>query len=358
MNAMVLGAGLGRRMLPLTLQMPKPAIPVLGRPMVVQVLQRLALWGVTRTVINLHHLPDQLKALLGHGGLNGLPSIEFSFEETILGTGGGLRKAAPLLRGQGPLVVCNCDFLADIDIEAAMQAHARSGNLATLVLIPARPGYSVVEVATDGQILSLAGQPHAEPVRVAEHCLFTGMHIIDERVLDLIPGPGPSSIVTDVYRGLAAKGRLGAFMHSGFWWEFGSPSLYLEGSLRLFDLDLEQRLAVAEHDKIEKVRGARIALGPGAEIDDSAEILGCAAFGFTSRIGEDCSVEDSVIMPESWIGPDCRIRRCVIAQGLEISAGFEAENALVCADPGVGADLPAATRRSGSYLIHPLDPAG
>jgi len=354
MDAMVLGAGLGRRMLPLTLRMPKPAIPVLGRPMAVQVLQRLTQFGVTRAVMNLHHMPGRMRALLGRGGSNGLPQIRFSYEETILGTGGGLRNAAALFGGRGPIIVTNCDFLADIDIAAALQAHARSGQLATLVLIPARAGYSIVDVATDGRILSIAGEPPAEPERIAEKCLFTGMHVIERAVLDRIPAKRPSNIIT-VYRELAAEGRIAAYMHDGFWWEFGSPSLYLAGSLRMFDLDLEQRLRVADHDTIEELGGARVACGAGVEIDEGARLCGRAALGFSSRVGEGCFIEDSVIMPESWIGPNCRIRRSIIAQGLEVPAGFEAENELVCADIGVGDDLPPATRRSAGYLIHPLE---
>jgi mannose-1-phosphate guanylyltransferase len=356
MNAMVLCAGVGRRMWPLTLRMPKPAIPVLGRPMIIQVLQRLTQFGVTRAAINLHHLPDHMRALLGRGGLNGLPEIRFSFEETILGTGGGLRNAAPLLGGDGPILVTNCDFLADIDIAAVLEAHAQSDHLATLVLIPARAGYSIVDVGPDGGILSIAGEPQANPERIAEKCLFTGMHVIDRELLERIPTRGSSNIIT-VYRELAAAGRIAAYMHDGFWWEFGSPSLYLAGSLRMFDLELEQRLHVADHDKIEKLGGARVACGAGIEIDAGTRLSGRVALGFSSRVGEGCLIEDSVVMPETWIGPNCRIRGSVIAQGLEIPAGFEAENELVCADIGIGYELPPATRRSAGHLIHPLESA-
>jgi NDP-sugar pyrophosphorylase family protein len=158
---MLLAAGEGRRMLPLTLNLPKPAIPVLGRPIVVQILHRLARHGVDHVVLNLHHMPEVLQQLLGENQGGAMPALYYSHEGTILGTGGGIGKAAPLLRGAGPVLVSNCDFMSEIDIGAAVAAHRQSGRLATLVLAPHRRGYSTIEVDRNGVVLSLAGRPAA-----------------------------------------------------------------------------------------------------------------------------------------------------------------------------------------------------
>jgi hypothetical protein len=172
---MMLTAGVGERMLPLTLGVPKPALTVLGRPLVVQILNRLGRAGVDQAVLNLHHHPDVLRDLLErNGGCVDAPAIRFSLEETILGTGGGLRRAAPMLRDDGPIVVINGDFLADIDLPAALAHHRASGLPATLVLTSARPGYSEIEIDAAGRVLSLAGQPATDADRVAGRRLFTG----------------------------------------------------------------------------------------------------------------------------------------------------------------------------------------
>ena len=98
MNAMLLAAGKGKRMLPLTAALPKPAVPVLGAPLALQIARRLARHGVDRLVVNLHHLPGKVRELFGTDP-EGMPAIRFTDEPTILGTAGGIRNAAPVLRG-------------------------------------------------------------------------------------------------------------------------------------------------------------------------------------------------------------------------------------------------------------------
>ena len=205
MKAMLLAAGKGERMYPLTLELPKAAIPVLGRPMALQILNRMAQAGIEEAAVNLHHLPQKMREVLEKGFGNGIPALHLSHEETILGTAGGLRRAAPTLRGDGPILVHNSDSLADIDLLAALRAHQESGHLATLVLTRARPGYSLVDVDGQGRVLSLAGKPSVEPGRVAASYLFTGCHILDESLLDRSP------VKSIRYRGWNYKIALTAF---------------------------------------------------------------------------------------------------------------------------------------------------
>jgi len=353
MRAMLLTAGVGQRMRPLTLSLPKPAIPVLGRPMVIHALAHLGRAGLDEIVMNLHHLPEVLRETVYRLGPVGLPAVRFTEEPTILGTAGGIGHAAPLLRGDPPILISNSDFLSDIDLLAVAGHHVASGLAATLVLVPARKGYSEVEVDGAGRILSLAGAPEVDPERVAGAYTFTGFHVIDEEVLDLIPAGRPSHIVQDVYRDLAADGRLGYRVHDGFWWEFGSPESYLEGSLRLLDLPADARRRVLDHDPDVTANGARVLVrGPGARVHSSARFAKRAAVGMASRVGERTHIEDSVIMPEAWIGPGCRLKRTVVALGVEVPSGFEAENALVCADPGGEAELPPGVRREAGLLVY------
>ncbi len=355
MKAMLLAAGKGARMYPLTLEMPKAAIPVLGRPLAVQILHRMAQAGVDEAVINLHHRPGKLREVLTDGAGSGLPALHFSHEETILGTAGGLRKAAPLLRGDGPILVHNSDSLADIDLLAALRAHRESDHLATLVLAPVRPGYSSVDVDAEGRVLSLAGGPSVEPGRIAASYLFTGCHILDESLLARIPAEGASDIVLHVYRDLAAEGRLGFFVHQGFWWEFGSPELYLEGSLKLLGLAPGERNGVACHDPVHTLDSATIAIGAGATMGPGTRVHGRAALGFASGVDRDGYLEDAIVMPETWIGPRCRLKRAIIAPGLELPADFQAEQAMVCRDPDPDRSLVPPMQRRDDLLIRSFD---
>jgi NDP-sugar pyrophosphorylase family protein len=356
MIARVLAAGRGERMLPLTRLLPKPAIPVLGRPLIEQVLRGLGRQGIERVVMNLHHLPDLVENLIGDGRSLGLERVEYSREETILGTAGGIRNAAHSLLGEGPILVRNSDFLCDVDLARLESAHLASGALATLVLAPSRPGYSVVEVDRDGGVLSLAGLPSpADPKRVAGRYLFTGLHMIEEDVVDRIPRRGASDIVRDVYVRLVEEQRLASVIHDGFWWEFGAPLDFLEGCLRLFDLPLEERAKVADTDSIRTIGRAMVALGCGVELDPaSVELVGRVALGFAALVGEGTSLQDTIVMNEAWVGPGCRLERAIVAPGTEVPAGLRVENALICADSDSTESLPTHIVREGGLLLTPI----
>lgn len=356
MKAMLLSAGRGLRMRPLTLRMPKAAIPVLGRPIAVEILNRMKDHGVDEAVINLHHLPEEVVRTVGDDGPAGLPEVRYSREETILGTGGGLGKAAGMLRGDGPILVHNCDFLSDIDLRTVVADHRASGRLATLVLTPTRPGYSVVDVDRDGTVLSIAGHPAAEKSAVAGSHLFTGCHVIDEAVLDRIPADRPSCIVADVYRGLVAERKLGSYVHDGFWWEFGTPENYLDGSLRLFDLPLERRLAVTIHDTIREINGGLAAMGAGAVLQEGVRVEGRVAVGLAGLVGKSSEIKDSVIMPGAWIGPGSRLERVVVGPGVEIPADSDFRSVLICGKASSGCESGPDVRREGDLLVYDLTP--
>jgi mannose-1-phosphate guanylyltransferase len=304
-------------------------------------------------VLNLHLLADGVRAMFASGTIPAIPEVRFTMEETILGTAGGIGRAAPLLRGAGPILLHNCDFLSDIDFGAAVEAHRASGMAATLVVVPTRPGYSVIETDSTGRVLSLAGQPSADASRVARRSLFTGCHILDEEVLAMIPANRASGLVEEIFRPLATEGRLGSYLHPGFWWEFGTPELYLEGSLRLLDMTEHQRIEITSHDPVNRIDGGRIAVGPGATLDADLQLAGRVAIGMASRLGSGSRVRDSVVMRESWIGPRSRLDRVVVGPGVEIPGGYQGRDCLVCSVAAASVKtIPADLRRDGDLVIY------
>jgi NDP-sugar pyrophosphorylase family protein len=357
MNVMLLAAGLGNRMLPLTRTLPKPAIPVLGRPIGAQILRRLAGFGVSRAVVNLHHLPERLRSVLADGSDLGLKGIHYSHEESILGTGGGIGKVAAELRGDGDFLVHNSDCLSDVDITALLAAHRASDCLATLVLAPSRPPYTFVDIDSSGHVVSIAGRPEPPADANARNYLFTGIHVLSDDLLDRIPPEGPSEIVTDVYLELIAERRLGAFMHDGFWWEFGDPGSYLEGSLRLLELPTERIAAIAMTDPVREIDDARVAVGEGSDFHSGVSLAGRVAVGMAAMIGEGSTVEDSIVMPEAWVSPGSRIRRTIVGPGTELPIGCELQDVLICVDPDPEADPPPGATREDGLLFTPLPTA-
>lgn len=356
MRAIVLAAGRGERLLPLTATVPKPAVPVLGRTMIGHVLRSLCAQGYVSIVMNAHHLADRLAEAVGDGSEYGLEELRIVVEgEEILGTGGGVRNAARLLDGGEPIVVRNSDFLADIDLAAVHSFHEKSGCPATLVVVPQKPGYTPVDLDDSGRIVAI-GAPASIPAGPGiRRTTFTGCQIVEPRILERLPPQGPSDIVRDLYLGLVARGELAGYVHDGLWWEFGNPSDYLNGSLALIDMPPEQRHRLLEGDPVIDRGEARVAMGAGADCHAGGiSLRGRLALGFASRIGEGASLEDTIVMPEAWVGPGARLERAVIATGVEVPAGVSIEGSLVCAGSGAADPLPPGTIREGSLLIRRL----
>jgi NDP-sugar pyrophosphorylase family protein len=336
MKAMILAAGHGERMLPLTMTIPKPVIPVLGRPMIEQIILRLAGSGYDHVAVNLHHLPDKVVRLLENREDLGLKDLYLSPEPALLGTAGGVRGAEEFLRGSGTILVRNSDFLSDIDLEAAARTHLLSGCPVTLVLAAARTGYTPVPVDRDGRILGFGDDPPCDPSRIAARYLFTGLQFVEEEVLDRIPPGGPRDLVRDVYRDLASSGSVASHIHEGFWWEFGTPEAYLQGSLEMLGMEPERLRAIAETDPVKEFEEAWVAMGAAAQVFPNTRLLGRVALGMTTLVGEEAVIEDSVIMAESWIGPGSRLRNCIIGPGVEIPSGTTLTGTLVAADADGG----------------------
>jgi NDP-sugar pyrophosphorylase family protein len=318
-----------------------------------QILSRLAAEGIDEAVINLHHLPRPLRDAFGDGTALGLRALHYSLEEEkLLGTGGGLAHAADRLRGAGPILVRNSDFLSDISLAQVVASHLRSKCLATLVLAPHREGFTRVAVDSRSRVTGFGGGGEGA-------YLFTGYHVIEESVLDLIPRGVASDIVREVYFGLAADGRLNAYVHEGLWWEFGNPRAYLDGSLGVIELPAERRQRLGDFDPIRRVGGALAAIGAGADVSAPRIALGgTVALGMGVMVAEGTSVEDTVVMPEAWIGPGSVLRRCIVGPGTELPKHFEAAEAVIVTDPDPNAAMTQGVERVAGLLVRRFAPAG
>jgi NDP-sugar pyrophosphorylase family protein len=237
---MVLAAGLGTRLRPLTETLPKPLLPVAGRPLLEWNLLLLKRHGITEVIINLHHLGEQIVRTLGDGARLGL-RLAYSHEPTLQGTGGGIKQAAPFMK-DGPFLVLNGDTLSECDLTTLIAAHRASGALATLAVRddPEATTWGPVTLNAHGRILQINGKPPlAEPRAALPACMFAGIHVVEQAVLDAIPA-GPGSII-DVYCRLLRQRRpLHGYRMSGYWSDIGDPERYAqaqqdvaEGRLRL-----------------------------------------------------------------------------------------------------------------------------
>lgn len=219
MKAFVLAAGLGTRLKPLTDTKPKCLVPVGGMPLLEITLRRLARFGVRTAVVNVHHHAVQVDDFLRSKGPELGLRVEVSQEDPVLETGGGLKKAAPMLRGEGPVIVCNSDIVTDLDLSALVATHQGSGALATLAVLDRPSGRKLS--FKDGRLVGhITGPELAEfaPQAGLELLAFSGIHVCSEDLLDRISEGGAFSL-TKVWLRLVAEGeRIAPFRHDGGLW--------------------------------------------------------------------------------------------------------------------------------------------
>ncbi len=228
---MIFAAGLGTRLRPLTEAIPKPLIPVLGQPIIAHTITFLKKWGVAEVVINLHHHAEKIKEALGDGKRFGV-NIIYSFEEKILGTGGGLKKAERLL-SEGTFFLMNSDIIADVNLLDVLSFHRQKGALATMVLRddPRADSYGAIRINREGRIRQFldklpppVSSAHSEDLRTY---MFTGIHVLEPGVFRYIPDEGFSSITDHVYPRLLLSGEKGfGYTMDGYWADLGTQESY------------------------------------------------------------------------------------------------------------------------------------
>jgi NDP-sugar pyrophosphorylase family protein len=205
MKAMILAAGLGTRMRPLTDHCPKPLLPLLLQPMLDHILAQLPRHGIHDVIINLHHHADQLARWLGDGSRWGV-HLSLSFEPQILGTAGALKRVEPLLR-DAPFLVLNADVLIDVDLQALWHWHCQRQALVTMVLRPdpAARSYGAVIVDADDRVRLINGRPSTHMPATGQETMFACVQVVEPQVLERIPPDCFSMTTTDVYPALIER---------------------------------------------------------------------------------------------------------------------------------------------------------
>jgi mannose-1-phosphate guanylyltransferase len=321
---MVLCAGLGTRLRPLTDVVPKPAVPVCGLPLVRWSLALLAGAGVRRAVVNVHHLPGEMARSAEEAARALGLALAVSREPVIAGTGGALREARALLAGADAIFLLNGDVLFDVDLPAALAAHRATGALATMVLLPMPAGarYASVEVDRGGAVRRLAGAfgPGGEGLAPWH---FSGVHVLSPALLDRVPAaPFEVDVNRHVYPPLMASGAVRGLVAGGYWNDLGTPARYLEASRDV----LLGRVPLARFSGADPFAATRelapgVRAAPDARIDPTARVVAPAFVGARALVPAGARVEDAVVWEGTALAPGERLEHAIAAGPLRVPAG-------------------------------------
>ena len=329
---MVLCAGLGTRLRPLTAQVPKPAVPVCGVPLVRWSLALLAGAGVRRAVVNVHHLPEAMAAAAEEAAAALGLALTVSREPVIAGTGGALREGRAALEGASYILLVNGDVLSDLHLGAALAAHRASGALATMVLLPMPAGarYAAVEVDAGGAVRRIAGAFGPGGAGLSPWH-FSGVHVLSPDLLERVgPDPFEADVNRHVYPPLMASGAVRGFVASGYWNDLGTPARYLEANRDVLAGRVPSaRFPGADPFAATREFGPGVRAAPDARIDPGARLMGPALVGAGAEIAAGAEVG-----PEAVVAAGCRIpagavlRRAVAWEGTALSPGEVVEDAI------------------------------
>jgi mannose-1-phosphate guanylyltransferase len=333
---MLLAAGFGRRLVPITLRQAKPTLPFLNRPLLLRQLDYLEAAGVDEVVVNVNHRPESILKLLAGAEAEPAGAAEGPFrigrllvhvspEAERQGTSGGLKMAAPHFADRETFICLNSDMVCEVDLAAALDAHRAGGDAASLVLVPADASDAYTPVAHDGKQIRSFGPRH-EKGESWDLGIFTGIHILEPAVLERLPH-GPSEFLPALYQPMIREGSgPGAIVSTARWEEVGTARRYIQGQVSALDGG-----PFAGHRPWAAGEAGEITAG------DAREPLtlvgnGCR-IGAGARLQRGTIVGDGVIIEEN-----ARLSRCILLDGARIGARAELDETVVGPDTVVPTD--------------------
>jgi len=343
-DAVVLVGGEGTRLRPLTLERPKPVLPLLGRPLLAYVLERLADAGVTRVIFGCGYLPDAIQGCFGERAYG--VALEYVVEPRPMGTAGGIRHAA---RGRisETFLALNGDILADAPLAALVSEHRARGAKATISLTPVDDPsrYGLVRTDSGGSVLGFLEKP--EPADIDTNLINAGAYVLEPGVLELIADGHAVSIERETFPALVGAG-LFALSQPGYWSDVGTPASYIAAHHDLLagrihshlpgltpggrwiddaatvstDAVLEPPCHIAAGAVVAAAHiGAGSSVALGAEVEDGVRLLG-AVVQERAHIGTGAVVEAAVVGPRAQIGSGAHVEAgAVVGPGVVVPAG-------------------------------------
>ncbi len=350
MKAMIMAAGVGSRLEPLTVSVPKPMVPVANRPAMEHILALLRGHGIADVVANLWYLPERIEAYFGDGARFGV-SLRYSREDDLRGTAGGVLAAKPLLLGDGgsgrtssSFVLVAGDALTTVDIGRLIRFHEERGAVATIGLKPvADPSrFGVAVTASDGRILRFQEKPRREEAE--SNLANTMVYVLRSDIFEHIPAEGAPDFGRDVFPFLIQeKAPFYGLPVDGYWCDIGTLGQYLMAHRDVLSgavgigvpgRRIRPGVWVGEGASLDPSVTLRppVLIGEGARVGRDASVGPYVAVGDRCVIGEAATISGSVIWNNTHVGRCATLVDCVVGSECYLEAGSSLGEGVVLSD--------------------------
>lgn len=341
MKGLILAGGKGTRLRPLTLNTPKPIVPVANAPFLLYQIDLMLSAGIHDVILSLSYQPRKIEDLLKDGADYGI-GIRYAVEGTPLGTAGAFKNAEDYL--DSTTVVFNGDILTGVDLAAVIRKHKEFGAVATLVLAPVDnpSAYGLVETASDGAVLRFIEKPG--PDEITCNTINAGVYVLEPSVLRYIPKDEPYSFERGVFPTLLErKERVLSFTLDNYWIDIGTPKKYLEVHHDILaGKFLSKRVPSSATDRsalprdvtidAKSIIDADVTIRSGARIENSV-------IGRNCKIEEGAQIIDSVIWAGNTLDADSRVEGAIVGKGCYVGRSVTLRPGAVLGDKTVATDF-------------------
>ena len=322
---MILAGGLSTRLYPLTKQVPKPLVPVVGEPNAVHVIRYLKAYGFDEIAINVHYLSDMIVQALGDGSKHGV-RLKYLHEKELLGSAGAVEQMKSFFTG-APFVVVGCDDLTDLPLDKLLQFHAVKKAIATIGLVERDQveHYGVVVTDAGGKITGFQEKPAKGTER--SKLVNTGIYAFTPEIFNHIPSGVFYDFGKDVFPSLQQAGQafFGFDARSAYWVDIGTPGEYRRATNDV----LSGNFHVPGEQRVSK----QIWISPRAKVSPAAKILPPSVIGDDVEVGAGARIERSIIWQGARIGERAVVRDAIVGMDYTVQPGTILERAIVANEP-------------------------
>jgi mannose-1-phosphate guanylyltransferase/phosphomannomutase len=359
MKAVIMAGGEGTRLRPQTSNLPKPMLPLVGRPMMEHIVSLLRRHGITDIVVTLAFLPNAIRSYFGDGSELGVRMV-YATEETPLGTAGSVRNARDELTER--FLVISGDVLTDIDLTSMLQFHEKNNALATLALCAVENPleFGIVITREDGSIERFLEKPGWG--QVFSDTINTGIYVLEPEIFDMIPEGRAVDFSAEVFPAvLESGGPIFGYVANGYWEDVGTTAAYLKAHEDILDgkvgvdisgFELQPGVWLGKGSSVDPsaLLGGPAFIGENCTIDEDAVVGSYTTIGANTRIAERAEVRHSVIGENSYVGQAARVEGSVLGRSCDLRRGARCEPGSVV---GEGCLIGAHAELRGGVKVYP-----